>query len=414
MPTRPEGRVLLLLTEPGTRTLLPETVCPLVGRGTSPFAGTTPTDGADGRSAESVACKRFKPFVRAISSAGPDCPSAELETPSRFEGPLADEPSADPKTESPLEATEPELAFELVSAKWFKVPKRFPESRFPALDATPKALARRVAMEEAAEEMTEGSHADGSEVILENLKKGQSHQSSPSIVTSLPTPSPSGLNSPARRAIRIVAPDNKKLEDKEREESQAKAAAVEKERKAKEDERLRKKKEDLERKEKEQAERKAKEEAERKSKDEADRQAKEEAERKAREEAEQKAKEEEEERQRLKAEEEEKKRIAEEERLREEKLKLEAEKQRREQEERRKEEEQMRLLKEEEEAAAAAKIKVEQEAEAQVEEQEEGEVLEPLIQQSDEKAAETNPDEQKPLRIDTAAPSEPLPKRRPG
>ncbi|KAJ3791761.1 hypothetical protein GGU11DRAFT_825008 [Lentinula aff. detonsa] len=112
--------------------------------------------------------------------------------------------------------------------------------------------------------------------------------------------------------------------------------------------------------------------------------------------------------------EEEKKRIAEEERLRQEKLKLEAEKQRQEQEERRKEEEQMRLLKEEEEAAAAARIKVEQEAEAQVEEQEEGEVLEPLIQQSDEKAAETKSDEQKPLRIDTAAPSEPLPKRRPG
>ncbi|KAJ3737527.1 hypothetical protein DFJ43DRAFT_1148650 [Lentinula guzmanii] len=255
--------------------------------------------------------------------------------------------------------------------------------------------------------------ADGSEVMLEHLKKGQSHQSSPSIVTSIPTPSPSGLNSPVKRAIRIVAPDNKK-EDKEREESQAKAAAVEKERKAKEDERLRKKKEDLERKEKEQAERKAKEEAERKSKDEADRQAKEEAERKAREEAEQKAKEEEEERQRLKAEEEKKERIAEEERLREEKLKLEAEKQRQEQEERRKEEEQMRLLKEEKEAAAAAKMKIEQEAEAQVEEQEEGEVLEPLIQQSDEKAAETKSEEQKPLRIDTAAPSEPLPKRRPG
>ncbi|KAJ3997784.1 hypothetical protein F5050DRAFT_1690116, partial [Lentinula boryana] len=251
--------------------------------------------------------------------------------------------------------------------------------------------------------------ADGSEVPLEKLKKGQSHQSSPSIVTSLPTPSTSGLNSPGRRAIPIVAPDDKKkLEDKEKEESQAKAAAVEKERKAKEDERLRKKKEDLERKEKEQAERKAKEEA--------DRQAKKEAERKAREEAEQKAKVEEEERQRLKAEEEEKARIAEEERLREEKLKSEAEKQRQEEEERRKEEEEARLLKEEEEAAAAAKMKAEQEtqAKAQVEEQEEGEVLEPSLQQSDEKAAETKSEEQKPLRINTAAPSEPLPKRRPG
>ncbi|GAW10500.1 eukaryotic initiation factor 4f subunit p130 [Lentinula edodes] len=102
--------------------------------------------------------------------------------------------------------------------------------------------------------------------------------------------------------------------------------------------------------------------------------AKEEAERIAKQEAERKAKEEEEERQTLKAEEEEKARIAEEERLQHEILK--AEKQRQ------KEEEQARLLKEEEDAAAKA----------EAEEEEEGEVI----------------------RINTARPSEPLPKRRPG
>ncbi|KAJ4483157.1 hypothetical protein C8R41DRAFT_840759 [Lentinula lateritia] len=256
--------------------------------------------------------------------------------------------------------------------------------------------------------------ADGSEVNLENFKKGPSHQSSPSIVTSLPTPSPSGLNSPSRRAIPIVAPDSKKKrEEKEREEMQAKAATLEKERKAKEEiekkareeERLRKEKQEAERKEKEEAKRKTKEEAERKAKEEADRLAKEEAERIAKQEAERKAKEEEEERQRLKAEEEEKARIAEEERLRQEKL--EAEKQRQEEAEKKKEEEQARLLKEEEDAAAKAKA----------EEEEEGEVIEndkPHTDGPEAKASEIKPDEKKALRIDTARPSEPLPKRRPG
>ncbi|KAJ4483536.1 hypothetical protein J3R30DRAFT_1795633 [Lentinula aciculospora] len=268
--------------------------------------------------------------------------------------------------------------------------------------------------------------ADGSEVNLENFKKSQSHQSSPSIVTSLPTPSPSGLNSPNRHAIPIVAPDSKKKrEDKEREESQAKAAIAEKERKAKEEaekkakeeERIRKEKAEAERKEKELAERKAKEEAERKAKEEAERKAKEaverkakeEAERKAKKEAERKAKEEEEERQRLKAEEEEKARIAEEERIREEKLILEAEEKQRQEEEatKKKEEEQARLLKEEEEAAAA-KIKAEQESQ----EQEEGEVLED-DKPSKDQVAESKAEEKKNLRIDTAS-SEPLTKRRPG
>ncbi|KAJ3754523.1 hypothetical protein EV360DRAFT_51498 [Lentinula raphanica] len=223
--------------------------------------------------------------------------------------------------------------------------------------------------------------ADGSELNLENLKKGPSHQSSPSINTSLPTPSPSGLNSPATRAIPI---------------------------------RIRKEKEDLERKEREEAERKAKEDAERKAKEEAELKAKEEAELKAKEEAERKAQEEEAERQRLKEEEEEKARIAEEERLREEKLKLEAEKQRQEEEEeKRRAEEQARILEEEE---AAAKLKAEQDSQDgnEAEEQEEGEVVENDKLQIDDKAAESKTEDQRPLRIDTAAPSEPLPKRRPG
>lgn len=262
------------------------------------------------------------------------------------------------------------------------------------------------------------SAIDGPEVTLENLKKSQSHQSSPSTVTSPPlTSSPSGLNSPSRRAIRIEDPEAKrKRQEKEKEEAQAKLAAAEKERKAKEEEEkkakeAKEKEEERIKKEKEEAERKEKEEAERKVKEEAERKAKEEAERKAKEEEEerQRLKAEEEERQRIKAEEEEKQRLAEEERIRKEKLKLEAEEKLRrekEEEERKKEEEQARLRKEEEAAAAAARAKAEEEskAESKIEEQEEGEVIEsdkPAVDDQEGQVIESKPEEKKSLRIDT-------------
>ncbi|KAE9400630.1 hypothetical protein BT96DRAFT_857110 [Gymnopus androsaceus JB14] len=267
------------------------------------------------------------------------------------------------------------------------------------------------------------SAIDGSEVNLENLKKSQSHLPSPSTVTSPPlTSSPSGLNSPSRRAIRIEDPEAKrKRQEKEKEETQAKLAAAEKERLAKEEEEKKAK----EAKEKE-------EERIKKEKEEAERKVKEEAERKAKEEAERKAKEEEEERQRIKAEEEEKQRLAEEERIREEKLKHEAEEKLRkekEEEERKKEEEQARLRKEAEEAAAvvaaaaaAAKAKAEEESKVESkieEEQEEGEVIEsekPSSEDQDEKPSESEPksEEKKSLRIDTTPAPEHLPRRRPG